>query len=221
MAEVPIISAIPSIAAMLSISRPATANGQVSGARKRFITGRRVANSVRRLPRSAAGLSRELELGQSFLDAVGALQILQLPQLGGVAGCRRGQAAEAGLFRQDAIEHRTGIGDTVLALAAARGRSGGSTLADGVARAGSDVVAQRLFHLALLGDQRSDIAFELLAGVALIGERLLQNRHLVLDIELLFEPGAGQILASLAECRFDLAGQLLVIGVELVELGRR
>src|SRR6516164_3889675 len=87
-AEAPINSAIPSIAAMLSISRPATANGQVSGARMRLIAGCPVAGCRRCLPRSAALLSRELELGEPFLDAVGALQILQLSQFGGVAGCR-------------------------------------------------------------------------------------------------------------------------------------
>jgi hypothetical protein len=39
-----------------------------------------------------------------------------------------------------------------------------------------------LFHLAFLGDQRGDVSFEVLAGVALIGERLLQDRHLLLDV---------------------------------------
>jgi len=90
-----------------------------------------------------------------------------------------------------------------------------------VAGAGGDIVAQCLLHLAFLGEERGDITLELLAGVALIGERLLQDRQLVLDIELLVDPGAGKILASLAECRFDLAGELLVLRVELVELRRR
>src|SRR5215813_6252455 len=219
-AVVPINSATPSITAMLKINRLATANGQVSGVKRRFMAGCPVAGSCGCLPRSAAGLPRELELGESFLDAVGALQILQLAQFGGVAGFRRSQPAEAGLLCQDAIEHGAGIGHPILAFAASGGPCG-RTRAGGVAGAGGDIVAQRLLHLAFLGEERGDITLEFLARVALIGERLLQDRQLLLDIELLFDPGAGQIFASLAERRFDLAGELLVLGIELVELARR
>src|SRR6516225_3575463 len=151
-AEAPIRSAIPSIAAMLTISKPATANGQVSGARRRFIAGCPVAGSRRCLPRSAAGLPREFELGEPFLDAVGALQILKLAQFGGVAGCRRGQATEASLLCQHAIEDGTGIGDAVLAFAAARGRPSSRTSARSMSRARGDVIAQRLLHLSLFGE---------------------------------------------------------------------
>src|SRR5262245_43584109 len=197
----PIRSPRPSTAAIASSTRLATRNGELSGASIVFML---------------LLLPARLQLREPLFDAVTALQVLQLLQLGGVGGDAGREAGDAGLPRHHAVERRARVVDPGARAA------GGAGLCSGrrVARARGDELLERLLHLALFREQRGDVALELLAALQLFGERLLQHRHLVLDVDLLLESAAREILAVLPNGELDLAGELLVLRVELVELGR-
>ena len=84
---------------------------------------------------------------------------------------------------------------------------------------GGDEILQRRFHLALLGLQRRDVAFELLALIDRVLQRALEHRDLVLDVDLPRDAGAGERLVALGHGDLDLPGQLLILRIELVEAG--
>src|SRR5262249_60617265 len=103
--------------------------------------------------------SGPLQLREPLLDAVIALEVLQLLQLRGIGGHGCGEAGYASLARHHAVESGARIVHAGARAALGAGLRAGRRMR----RARGKELLQRLLHLALLREQRGDVALELLA----------------------------------------------------------
>jgi len=154
-------------------------------------------------------------LREPLFDAIAAREILQLFQLQGIARIRRIEPAHAGLACQHAIERGTRVFDPRILIGLA-GRAARRTRV----RETREVLLHLRLHLTPLREQRRDVALELARLLLLLVERALQDGRLVIDERLSLDASARQIFFVAVERGFDLRGQLLALGVELVDLAR-